>query len=60
VAAGDPELWTEIMLENRDALQRSLTESIAELARFQEILRTNNEVEMLDYLTEAKRRRDLI
>ncbi len=60
VAAGDPELWTEIMLENRDALQRSLTESIAELAKFQDILRTNNEVEMLKYLTEAKRRRDLI
>ncbi|MFT5905274.1 MAG: prephenate dehydrogenase [Cryomorphaceae bacterium] len=60
VAAGDPELWTEIMLENRDALQRSLTESIAELDKFQEILKTNNEVEMLAYLTEAKRRRDLI
>lgn len=60
VAAGDPELWAEIMLENRDALQRSLTESIAELAKFQEILRTNNKAEMLDYLTEAKRRRDLI
>jgi len=60
VAAGDPELWAEIMLENRDALQRSLTESIAELAKFQEILRANNEVEMLEYLTEAKRRRDLI
>ncbi len=60
VAAGDPELWTEIMLENRDALQRSLTESISELAKFQEILRTNNAVEMLAYLNEAKRRRDLI
>ena len=60
VAAGDPELWTEIMLENRDALQRSLTESIAELAKVQEILRTNDEPGLLAYLTEAKRRRDLI
>ncbi|MGJ8657612.1 MAG: prephenate dehydrogenase [Akkermansiaceae bacterium] len=60
VAAGDPELWTEIMLENRDALQRSLTESIAELAKFQEMLRTNNAGELLEYLSEAKRRRDLI
>jgi prephenate dehydrogenase len=60
VAAGDPELWTEIMLENRDALKRSLTESITELAKFQEILRTNDEGAMLEYLTEAKRRRDLI
>jgi len=60
VAAGDPELWTEIMLENRDALQRSISESMTELAKFQEMLKTNNEAEMLDYLTEAKRRRDLI
>lgn len=60
VAAGDPELWTEIMLENRDALQRSLTESIAELSKFQEMVRTNNGEDMLEYLTEAKRRRDLI
>ncbi len=60
VASGDPELWTEIMLENRDALQRSLAESITELTKVQEMLRTNNEPEMLAYLTEAKRRRDLI
>jgi len=60
IAAGDPKLWTEILLENRDALKRSLTESIAELSKFQEILRANNEAEMLEYLVEAKRRRDLI
>lgn len=60
VAAGDPELWTEIMLENRDAMQRSLTECITELAKFQEILRTNDKSALLDYLIEAKRRRDLI
>ena len=60
VAAGDPELWTEILLENRDAMQRSLTESIDELEKFQEILRKNDAVAMLEYLSEAKRRRDLI
>ena len=60
VAAGDPELWTEIMLENRDALQRSVAESIEELNKFQEILKTNQSEKMLDYLIEAKRRRDLI
>lgn len=60
VAAGDPELWTEIMLENRDALQRSLAESISELNQFQQILKDNDGGEMLKYLIEAKRRRDLI
>ena len=60
VAAGDPDLWTEIMLENRDALQRSVTESISELHQFQQILKDNDENAMRSYLVEAKRRRDLI
>lgn len=60
VAAGDPELWTEIMLENRDALQRSVAESISELKGFQAMLEGNDEEGMLRYLREAKRRRDLI
>ncbi len=60
VAAGDPELWTEIMLENRDALHRSLCESISELSKFQQILKENDADGMLKYLIEAKRRRDLI
>lgn len=60
VAAGDPKLWTEILLENRDALQRSLSESIDELTLFQEHLKNNDAVAMLDYLTEAKRKRDII
>jgi len=60
VAAGDPELWTEIMLENRDALQRSVAESICELNHFQQILKENDVDAMQKYLVEAKRRRDLI
>lgn len=60
VAAGDPDLWTEIMLENRDALQRSITESIEELSTFQKMLKDNDSEELFSYLAEAKRRRDLI
>ena len=60
VASGDPELWTEILLENRDALQSSLTECVDELNQFQELLKNNDQAAMLDYLTEAKRKRDLI
>ncbi len=60
VAAGDPELWAEIMLENRDALQRSVAESISELNTFQAMLEGNDEDGVLKYLMEAKRRRDLI
>ena len=60
VASGDPALWSEILLENRDALQRSLTECVDELNEFQELLKNNDEIAMLDYLTEAKRKRDII
>ncbi len=60
VASGDVGLWSEILLENRDALQRSLAQSISELAQFQEMLRINDEEGMHAYLTEAKRRRDLL
>lgn len=60
VASGDPELWSEILLENRDAIQRTIAESISELAKIQEMLRINDEPEMLKYLIEAKKRRDQI
>ena len=60
VAAGDPALWTEILLENADALQRSLGECITELAKVQEMLRVRNDEALNDYLTVAKRKRELI
>lgn len=60
VAAGDPHLWTEILLENKDALQRSLHECVEELEQFQQILKENDEAAMLEYLTEAQRKRQLL
>lgn len=60
VAAGDAKLWTEILLENADALQRSLGEAITEIAKVQEMLRTRDEKSLHHYLEIAKRKRDLI
>jgi len=60
VAAGDPALWTEILMENSDALQRSLGECMAELVKFQEMLRVEDATEIKEYLEEAKRKRELI
>ena len=60
VAAGDPDLWTEILLENADALQRSLGESITELANVQEMLRTSDADALKDFLAVAKCKRELI
>ena len=60
VAAGDVALWTEILLENADALQRSLGECITEVAKVQEMLRTRDEMALKQYLAEGKRKRELI
>jgi len=60
VAAGDPTLWTEILMENADALQRSLNECVQELKTVQKILKQKDEAALNAYLTEAKQKRELI
>lgn len=60
VAAGDADLWTEILMENRDALQRSMRESIADLVKLMDLLEKEDRGAMHTYLAEAKRRRELI
>lgn len=60
VAAGDPDLWTEILMENRDALQRSMRESIADLVKLMDCLEKEDREQMHAYLKEAKQRRSLI
>ena len=60
VAAGDPSLWTEILMENRDALQRSMRESIADLVKLMDCLEREDREWMFEYLAEAKARRGLI
>ena len=60
VAAGDPELWTEILMENSDALHRSMRESVADLVNLMDCLEGQDSDRLLEYLIEAKRRRDLI
>ncbi len=60
VAAGDPALWTEILLENADALKRSLGECQRELELVQSLLDAQDADELFNYLKRAKRKRDLI
>lgn len=60
VAAGDPGLWTEIMMENRDALQRTMRESIGDLVKLMDVLEKEDRGALRAYLEEAKKRRDLI
>lgn len=60
VAAGDADLWTEILLENSDALQRSVGESIKELEKLRGILQDKAEPDLHAYLAAAKRKRELL
>jgi prephenate dehydrogenase len=60
VAAGDPSMWTEIIMENSDALQRSIGECIHELIKVQEMLRNQDSETLLQYLKIAKYKRELI
>lgn len=58
VAAGNPGMWAEILIENRDAIAGSLRESIADLAAILTILEAGDEAAARDWLASAKQRRD--
>ena len=60
VAGGDPGLWTEILMENRDALQRSMRESIADLVKLMDSLEKGDREQVHAYLELAKQKRELI
>ncbi len=60
VAGGDPGLWTEILMENRDALQRSMRESIADLVKLMDCLEKGDREQVHSYLELAKKKRGLI
>jgi prephenate dehydrogenase len=58
VAAGNPEMWAEIVMENRDALTGLLRESIADLREILASLEATDQEQALQWLVTAKHRRD--
>jgi prephenate dehydrogenase len=58
VAAGNPEMWTEILLENRAAIIGPLRESIADLSEFLDLLESAAHDPAHVWLATAKQRRD--
>jgi len=60
VAAGNPVMWTEILMENRQALTRPLQQSIDDLGRLLEILRSGDQEATRQWLEAAKDRRDCL
>jgi prephenate dehydrogenase len=60
VAAGDPDLWTGIIMENRTALLSSVREAAATLRELLEILENPDEEALRQFLAEAKALRDRV
>jgi len=58
VAAGNPDMWAEIVIENREALTGLLQETIADLSEILASLEAANQEQARQWLTTAKQRRD--
>jgi len=60
VSSGNPEMWAEILTENREALLGPLRETIADLGVILDHLENNRQGAAREWLATAKRRRDLL
>jgi prephenate dehydrogenase len=60
VASGNPSMWAEILIENREALLGPLRETIADLSGILALLETNDQEATRQWLTTAKHQRDLL
>jgi prephenate dehydrogenase len=58
VAAGNPAMWAEIAIENREALTGLLHETIADLKEILASLENANQEHARQWLNTAKQRRD--
>jgi len=60
IAAGDPELWKQIFLQNRQNLLSALEAYEGQLAAFRAALRNADAQALEDLLVQAKRHRDAL
>ena len=60
VASGDPELWRQIMTQNRENVLKALERYGAKLAALHAALRDDNQDEINRFLTLAKKNRDAL
>ena len=58
VASGQPEMWAEIMLRNRESLKKPIEEAISHLRSALTMLDQSNEGELIELLSKAKELRD--
>lgn len=59
VAGGNPDMWAEILIENREAITTPLRETIADLREILASLENGDQESVHQWLTTAKERRDL-
>jgi prephenate dehydrogenase len=60
VASGNPEMWAEILTENREALLGPIRETLADLAGILAILEAGDQEATRQWLAAAKHQRDLL
>jgi prephenate dehydrogenase len=60
IAAGDPELWTGILLQNRQAVLEAIGAFLDRLNQFKQGIKTNNRGMLDTLLAHAKRTRDAL
>lgn len=60
VAAGNPDMWAEILLENRDCLLGNLHESLDEMKTVMQLLEAADFPALQSWLSRAKTRRDVM
>jgi prephenate dehydrogenase len=58
IASGSPEMWRDIALANRKNLDRSLDAFIADLKKFQRVLKNGDTAAITRFFETAKQRRD--
>jgi prephenate dehydrogenase len=58
IASGSPEMWRDIALANRKNLAKSVDAFVAELKKFQSVLRTGDGQAVENFFATAKTRRD--
>jgi len=60
IAAGNPQMWMQILLGNKENLQQGIDDLIKSLKDFKETLSNGDRVDLLKMLQSAKDSRDLI
>jgi prephenate dehydrogenase len=60
IAAGNPQMWMQILLGNKENLQQGIDDFIKSLEEFKEALSNGDRVDLLKILQSAKDSRDLL